>query len=78
MTVRRGDDGWLEIPHTGSPTDQCWIGFGQREPEEWVPAFKRTKGKRRVLAVPPPTWRGTVVAWTRINGVERREGTIRL
>lgn len=79
MTVRRADDGWIEIPHSGSATDQAFIGFGARQPNEWRPAFKRTGTRgRRVLAVPPPAWRGNVVVWVKVNGVERREGTVRL
>ena len=79
MTVKIGADGWLEIPHSGNATDQAFVGFGTRQPDEWQPAFKRTDARgRRVLAVPPPAWRGNVVVWVRVNGVERREGTVRL
>ena len=78
MSVKRAPDGFIEVPFNGNATDQCYLGFGQRSPEEWRPAFKRTSRRKRVLAVPAPSYRGTVTVWQRINGVESRIGTARL
>ena len=79
MSVRTAGDGWIEIPHSRPPTDQVYIGLGDHKgADDWFPAFKRRRGRRRVLAIPPPNYRGAVTVWTRINGVERRVGQLRL
>jgi hypothetical protein len=71
-------NGWLVMPFAGNDLDKCFIGFGNQQPTDWLPAYKAYQGRRRVLQVRPPAAMGSVTVWVKVNGQVRREGTVRL
>jgi hypothetical protein len=70
--------GWVIVPFTGHDVDKCFVGFGDKQPANWLPAYKAYNGRRRVLQVRSPAAMGSVTVWVKINGQVRREGTVRL